>query len=388
MVQVIKTQSKENNKVQVIDISSSDIIHSILDSHLFVPDLQIRPIIIEKLVEYLEQKISDPNFRIKFFIAKKNEKTTGFVVCQIDPEYKSYSRKCATFGWICFDDPESCAAIMNACERFVKEYRVRKLRGPVNFPTYIGGIGWQIYGFHNPIMAGVAFSDPQSKALEYLQQIGYKIESNYTCVYVTESAWKKGNKLDPSIKLGFRTVEEIKKLKPRIMEIAQNSFHSVLADAPGGETKFDIMMKNYESVPEDYYQLPPDVDLQTYFRIPEFIEAVKDGDFEQAVHSAPMAFDRETGELVGIILALPDIFQIWLGEYPTHLNVDTAMIDKNYAGRGIFSSLNNIGQLACNLDGMHYYEGTTIWSNNDRAIKTIFPHSIPIRKHVVLQKRV
>jgi hypothetical protein len=348
----------------------------------------LRPIIIKKLEEYLKNKISDTQYTIKFFSTKRDQKTTGFVICQIDPEYKSYSRKCATFGWIYVQDLESCNNLMNACEQFVKEHRIRKLRGPINFPTYIGGIGWQTSGFHNPMMVGVAYSDPQSKALEYLQQVGYEIESKYTCVYVTESAWKKGNRLDPSIRLEFRTIEGIRKLKSQIMEIAQNSFHSVLADAPGGETKFETMMNIYDSLPEEYYQLPPDIDLESYFRVPEFIEAVEDCDFERVVHSAPLAFDRETGKLVGLIFALPDIFQIWLGEYPTHLNVDTAMIDKNYTGRGIFSSLNNIGQLACKLSGFHYYEGTTIWSNNDRAIKTIFPHAIPIRKHVVVQKRV
>ncbi|MFW9938270.1 MAG: hypothetical protein ACFFD5_11525 [Candidatus Thorarchaeota archaeon] len=388
MVQTIKAISKPDEKIYVCDTTSISTIKSVLSNYLFVPDLRIKPLIVEKLIEYLQSKFNDKNYKIKFFVAKKHQNITGYIVCQIDNEYKSYSRKCATFGWVYFQDFESCKAIMDSCEEFVSKHRIRKMRGPINFPTYIGGIGWQIYGFHNPIIAGVAFSDPQSKALEYLQQLGYKIESKYTCVYVTESAWKKGNKLDPSIKLEFRNVEGIRKLKPRIIEIAQNSFHSVLADAPGGETKFDTIMKTYDSVPEEYYRLPPDIDLKSYFRIPEFIEAVEDCNFERVVHSAPLAFDRETGKLVGLIFALPDLFQIWSGEYPTHLNVDTAMIDKNYTARGIFSSLNNIGQLACKLSGFHYFEGTTIWSNNDRAIKTIFPHSIPIRKHVVVQKRI
>jgi hypothetical protein len=388
MVQVINPISKVNREISISDATSISAIQSILDNHLFVPDPKLRPIIIEKLLDYLKLKFADEDYKIKFFITRRNQKLSGFLICQIDREYKSYSRKCATFGWLYCKDSESCKALLSACEQYINQHRIRKIRGPINFPTHIGGIGWQTYGFHNPMMAGVAFSDPNSKLLEYLQQLGYEIESKYTCVYVTDSAWKKGNKLDPSIKLGFRDVEGIRKLKPRIMEIAQNSFHSIMADAPGGETKFNTIIMNYRSVPDDYYKLRSNLDIESYFKVPEYVEAVKECNFEGVVRSAPMAFDRETGELVGIILALPDLFQIWLGQYPTHINVDTVMIDKAYTRKGIFSALNNIGQLACNLNGIHYYEGTTIWSNNDRAIKTIFPHSIPTRKHIVVQKRV
>jgi hypothetical protein len=101
-----------------------------------------------------------------------------------------------------------------------------------------------------------------------------------------------------------------------------------------------------------------------------------------------MAFDKFTGELVGIILCLPDLYQTWRGEPITRVNVDTAMVKKGYYGRGIFSALNNIGQLTCIMRGLTYFEGTSIWSNNTRAIDTIFPHCRPIRKHLVMQKRL
>ena len=101
-----------------------------------------------------------------------------------------------------------------------------------------------------------------------------------------------------------------------------------------------------------------------------------------------MAFNKTTGELVGILLGLPDLYEAWTGKPITRCNVDTAMVKKGYFGKGIFSALNNIGQLTCNLFGVDYFEGTGIWSNNSRAIDTIFPHCEPIRKHYVLQKRM
>jgi hypothetical protein len=87
-------------------------------------------------------------------------------------------------------------------------------------------------------------------------------------------------------------------------------------------------------------------------------------------------------------MTLPNLFQLWIKEPLTHLNVDTVIIKKEYAGRGIFSSLQNVGQITSRLYGFDYVEGTTIWANNDRAIKTIFPHCSPLRTHYVLQKRI
>ena len=101
-----------------------------------------------------------------------------------------------------------------------------------------------------------------------------------------------------------------------------------------------------------------------------------------------MAFDKKTGELVGILLGLPDLFEAWKGKAITRCNVDTAMVKKGYFGKGILSALNNIGQLTCSLYGVDYFEGTAIWTNNSRAIDTIFPHCEPIRKHYVMQKRL
>ena len=62
---------------------------------------------------------------------------------------------------------------------------------------------------------------------------------------------------------------------------------------------------------------------------------------------------------------------MWRGDTISRVNVDTAMVKKGYYGKGIFSTLNNIGQLTCIIRGLNYYEGTSIWSNNTRAIDTI-----------------
>ena len=186
----------------------------------------------------------------------------------------------------------------------------------------------------------------------------------------------------------FLPTDEIRKLRSKILTLAQNSFHSVLPDAPGGQSRFEEMMESYDLAFGNRAVVKEDFDPRKCSSIPEFIEAWESCDLNDIVPCCPLAFDRTTGELVGVIMALPNLFQLWSKELLTHLNVDTAIIKKEYAGRGIFSSLQNIGQITSRLHGFRYVEGTTIWSNSNRAVKTIFPHSTPLRTHYVVQKRI
>ena len=153
--------------------------------------------------------------------------------------------------------------------------------------------------------------------------------------------------MDENIAVRFLPLEEIRGLKEQIMDLASQSLYAVLADAPGGRTRFEEMMDGYAQA------------------------------------------SKVLNELVGVIMCQPNLFQLWGGEELTHLNVDTAMIKREYTGRGIFSALHNIGVfLSSSAYGFNYFEGTTIWANNDRAIKTIFPHGVPVRTHYVVQKRL
>ena len=374
-------------ELRVANTRDTSEIQLVLTELLYVPDERLKLVVVLELIDYFTEKFSKPDYKIKFFYTKENGNISGFVVCQIDKDYKSYGMKCPTFGWLHAKDFRSCELLMSECESFVRENKLRKIRGPINFPKIIGGIGYQIEGFKAPMLNGVAFNEPNSKVLEYLEELGYKKESKYSCLEVIESNWTKGNKLDKGIILRFLPTSEIRKLRAKILALAQSSFHSVLADAPGGQSRFDEMMETYDlafgnSMVKDNF------DPNTYSSIPEFIEAWESCDLNNIIPCCPVAFDRTTGELVGIIMTLPNLFQLWIKEPLTHLNVDTVIIKKEYAGRGIFSSLQNVGQITSRLYGFDYVEGTTIWANNDRAIKTIFPHCTPLRTHYVLQKRI
>ena len=376
---------KELTVVSTRNISK---IQFVLTELLYVPDERLKLVVVLELVDYLTEKFSKPDYKIRFFYTTQNGTFTGFVICQIDDEYKSYGMSCPTFGWLHAKNFLSCKKLMNECEKFVRENKKKKLRGPINYPKFIGGIGFQTEGFEAPMMNGVAFGDSESKVLEYLQELGYKKDSKYSCVYTFLKKWDKGKDLDENIAVRFLPLDEIRDLKEQIMGLASQSLYAVLADAPGGRTRFEEMMDGYFQACK-VLKLVSEEFPQEYANVPGFRETWESCDLEKIVPMAVFGFDRNTNELVGVIMCQPNLFQLWNGEPLTHLNVDTAMIKKEYTGKGIFSALHNIGVfLSSTAYGFNYYEGTTIWANNDRAIKTIFPHGIPTRTHYVVQKRL
>ncbi len=377
---------KELTVASTRDISE---IQFMLTELLYVPDERLKLVVVLELADYLTEKFSTPGYKIRFFYATQNGFLTGFVICQIDGEYKSYGMSCPTFGWLHAKNFLSCKKLMNECEIFVKENKLRKLRGPINYPKIIGGIGWQTEGFASPMMSGVAYNDPGSNVLVYLKELGYKIDAKYSCVDAFVKVWEKGKELDEDIMTRFLPLDEIKALKRQILSLAQQSFYSVLADATGGQSRFEEIMEIYYQASKKVEIVNPNFDPQTFANMPGFLDTWKAADLEKIISTAIFAFDRRSSELVGVLMAQPNLFQLWAGEPLTHMNVDTIIIKKEYAGKGIFSALHNIGKsLSSAVYGYNYFEGTTIWANNDRAIKSIFPHSSPLRTHYVVQKRI
>ncbi len=381
---VKKEKQQEPDLIGTRDIEQ---IREALTELLFVPDERLKPRIVSEIVNHFESKFSNPENKVKFFVARQNEKTAGFVSCQIDEEYKSYGMPCPTFGWLQAQNLETCRALMSECEKFVRENKMKKLRGPINYPKYIGGIGIQTEGFEAPMMSGIAFGDPQSKVLEHLEELGYKKESKYSCLDTFLKRWAKGKDLDDEIVVRFLPLNKIRDLIDQIMGLASQSLYSVLADAPGGRTRFDEFMNAYAQTIGSL-NIPGEEVPQEFADISGFQETWESCDLKKIVPMAAFGFDRNSGELIGAIMCQPNLYQLWNGEPLTHMNVDTAMVKKEYTGRGVFSALHNVGKFLSSTFGFSYYEGTTIWANNDRAIKTIFPHGVPVRTHYVVQKRL
>ena len=319
---------KENQqKPNVIDNCDINQIKEALSELLFVPDERLKPKIVSEIVSYFETKFSNPENKTKFFVASQNERITGFVSCQMDDEYKSYGMKCPTFGWLSATDLDTCRALMNECEKFVRENKKKKLRGPINYPKYIGGIGIQTEGFEAPMMSGIAFGDPKSKVLEYLEELGYKKDSKYSCLDTFLKRWAKGRDLDEDIVVRFLPLDEIKDLIDQIMSLASQSLYAVLADAPGGRTRFDEFMNAYAQT-IDFLKVSSEEIPQEYADISGFQETWESCDLKKIIPMAAFGFDRITNELIGTIMCQPNLYQLWNGEKLTHMNVDTAMVKK------------------------------------------------------------
>lgn len=378
----------DDGVIKVRETCNLNKIKDALGSLLYVPDVRLKPKVIEILTNYLEAKFSIPDYKIKIFIALIGLEPIGFVTCQIDPHYTSYGRKCGTFGWLNVKSFEACKVLMRECEIFIRQNKVRKLRGPINFPKSLGGIGIQTIGYEQQLLYGVAYTDPQSRALAYLQELGYVKESQYSCLEVTHKTWKKGEGIDNNIRFQYTDMRGFIERKQEIFDLVKNSFYGILPDSSGREEKFNAFINAFCELPRPFRELKQEFDPRIYSDIPQFQETWESYDFRKSEPFAPMAIDKNTGELVGILLGLPDLYEVWNGQPITRANVDSAMVKKGYTGRGIFSALNNLGQLTANLHGISYYEGTTIWSNNQRAVQTIFPHCKLVRKHYVVQKRV
>ena len=145
-------------------------IQEALEILLYVPDERVKPKIIEEIVNYYSEKLNTPDHRVAIFIASQRDIPIGMVMTQIDPEYRTYSRKATTFSWLLCEDYATCKALMGQVERFARENKLKKIRGPINYPKIVGGIGIQTAGFDVAIMNGINFNHPGSKILTYLNK--------------------------------------------------------------------------------------------------------------------------------------------------------------------------------------------------------------------------
>ncbi|MBD3215236.1 MAG: hypothetical protein GF311_21695 [Candidatus Lokiarchaeota archaeon] len=386
-----KLELKKNENITVKETNNSQKIQYAFEKLLFVPETQLKPRIIFELVQYLNKKIKDENYPIKVFIAKEGRIIKGIVVCQIDPDYRSYGRKCGTFGWLYALTLESCKHLMNHCEKYMKEYRIRKLRGPINYPKLIGGIGFQTKGFDHTMMAGVNFHDPNMRELVFLEHLGYKRESKYSCVKVFNTEWNKGKQIPNDIIIHFPTLTEFKNLKEEILELGKKSFNAILADAAGGEDRMQEFFKIFEilnNILPQQYKANNKRNPEEFTSNKTYIKTINSHDFSKNLPWLPFLFSKEDNQIIGLGVILPNLYQLWKGEVLTDANVDSVIIHPNHTNKGLFSTGFNAFRIAISMQGISYLEGTTIWSNNERAVNTIFPHSTHVREHVVLQKRI
>ncbi|MBN1803599.1 MAG: hypothetical protein JW891_18965 [Candidatus Lokiarchaeota archaeon] len=374
------------NVIKISSTRSLRTIKIVLNDLLQVPNKKLKPKIIFELLKYFKRKFSQDGFKIKVFIAFIDDEPSGFVTCQIDPYYRSYGRKSATFGWLIARDRLTCDELLKKCEQFAKKYKVRRIRGNINYPKGIGGIGIQIQGFSKQMLYGVPFGNPRSHLKNDLNILGYFPESIYSCMKVNANTWVSGKNIDKNFRFEYLTFNQLKDKKQEILELAEDSFYSILPDSSGGKERFDEIMTIQLKIKPFVRRVKDTIECEHCSENDLFKEAWETCNLKEISPLAPIAIDKNSGEIAGVLLGIPDMYQIWLENEFTRVNIDTAIIRRKYRGKGLFSALNNLGQLTCRIYGVNYFEGTSIWSNNSNAVKSIFPHCSTVRKHAVFQK--
>ncbi len=381
-----------SRKVKVEENSSLHQVKEALLGTLYVPNEIVRSKIIQEYLNYLKSKSINRNHEIKTFVTLEDDIPMAMAICHIHPSYTSYGRKCGAIGWLSTRDFKSMQKLLGECESFFIKKKIRKVRCGINFPKSLGGLGFQVSGFEKPMLYGVGFSTPEKREINYLQRLGYDIESEYTCLKVSAKTWQKARKLDKNIRFEYIPISEMENRGEEVQNLARESFQGMLPDTSGG--RFLEFMHAFKQMPPSKDILQEDIDPRKISSNEMFLEAWESCDLERIIPLMPMAYDKKTGQMVGVLLGLPDLYQHWTGTRITRVNVDTAIIHKDYEGKGIFSALNNIGQITCGFYGMTYFEGTSVWTGNSRgvnninAVNSIMPHCIPIRKHIILQKKL
>ncbi len=367
-----------------------------LEKFLYVPDISLKPKIISTILNYLKKRFQEQNQKkhsksidIKVFIAYEGRFLKGFVIAENNPYYTSRNRKAASFGWLFAEDFDVCERLLSKCEQYVRNQGVKLLRGPINFPKSVGGYGLQVEGFKEQMMYGVSFHEKKSskRISKYLQRLGFKRDAEYLTMEVTEYKWKKGTQLDEDLKIRYLTFEEFEKRKEEVLEMMSGAFYYVLPDAFGVK-RYEEVMELMKKTPDYMFEMPKNIEFEKYSTQQEFMKAWQNCADEDVLTFFHLAFEKETDKIVGIIIVLPDLYEVWKGGSITRGNVDVAAIRKGYSRKGIFSSLNNIGRLTGNMRGITYFEGTSIWNLNEDAVKIILPHGTINRRFHVFQKRI
>ena len=89
-------QLEQESQISVSEVTELNEIKLALEVTIKAPDIRLESKIIAVIMEYLQEKFESDSYKIKVFVAYENFKVSGLVVAQIDPDYRSYGKPCAT----------------------------------------------------------------------------------------------------------------------------------------------------------------------------------------------------------------------------------------------------------------------------------------------------
>ncbi len=291
-------------------------------------------------------------------LVKKKDAVNSVIGCvyyELNPHHLSYGKKVPIFGWLQADNEKICHILLKKLESIVKKRGYSTIRGPINLPSLYGGWGTKIWDKDKyPLINS---SENSKKLSSWIKTTGFKLETEYISLKVTE--W------DP----GLCPFEGIEIITFPIFELLENK--KILKQIK------DLLKTNFSSF------LP---DTSTEDKIHQVISLLSS--IERGEDFLLLAFDIKNGKLAGLILEIPNIFDLWQGKEIESADIDTIIIAKEYRNASFMPWLYSIIHKKLQLRGIKRHIGATIWSKNKPALTGFSKGSIPIANFNVFQMNV
>jgi len=283
----------------------------------------------------------------------QNNKSIGSIYCELKPKHISKGKQSPIFGWLNADNKDIAEILLIHVEQFAENHGYTEIRGPINMPKMFGW-GAQIANFDCPRYWETPHNCPEMP--KWIEECGYERDTEYITLGLTNLL--KVTNPYPELEIVSYPIEDLfanDELMEKLQRLIERNFSGFLPDISTDKGRFwemgKILMETGHG--QDFYIL---------------------------------AVNKNTQDLVGFIVEVPNIFEQWSGKKMKSIVVDTVIVDENYRGSYFFFFLFNEIYKKLAPKGIHGVISGLIWSKNIPAMKTFTKIGKQIQKTVVFQK--
>jgi GNAT superfamily N-acetyltransferase len=340
----------------ITELSSQEIIkynkkHPIIKFYDYIayPDwfkLKMRPI-------FEQHRKENDGFVFMMVDPFQNNKPLGSIYCELKPKHMSKGKQIPIFGWLHADNREIATELLNHVENFAREHGHKEIRGPLNMPKMFGW-GAQVEYFDCPMYWETPHNKPEIP--KWIESCGYEPDTEYITLGLTHL--KEVENPYPELEIISYPIEDIfanKEMMGKLQQLIERNFSGFLPDISTNKERFgttgELLMRTGHG--QDFYIL---------------------------------AIEKETKDLVGFILEVPNIFEQWAGGKIKNTVADTVIVDEKYRGADFFFFLFNTIYKRLSRRGINGIVSGLIWSKNIPAVKTFSKIGRQIQRTVVFQK--
>ena len=293
------------------------------------------------------------NEGVVFMMSNENNKTIGSIYCELTPQHISKGKQIPIFGWLHADRKEIAEKLLSHVEKFAKDHGHEEIRGPLNMPKMFGW-GAQVDYYECSMYWETPHNRPEIP--KWIEECGYTPDTEY-------------------ITLGLTNLLEVDNPYPEL-EIISYPIEDLFANQ-------DMMEKMQKLIERNFSGFLPDVSTDTR-RFGEMGKLLRETGYGEDFYI--LAIDKNTQDLVGFIVEVPNIFEQWAGKPLKNVVVDTVIVDEKYRGAYFFFFLFNEIYKKLAPKGVDGVVSGLIWSKNIPAMKTFIKIGKKIQKTVVFQK--